>query len=294
LISHRSKLMGAAAGLLTFAGIAGLLLFAARADARASIAHSSPARNYIFDRSVTEQVPERVTITFTEPVAASGYSIRVRDDNNLSITTGSTRIAADDPHTMLIDLRPGYSAADTRDTAAYHVQWTVRSTADNATSAGSFKFCYGEHGFTLCDGGHVHPPGTPRGTAEPERDLGEIPPSETPAATLTPSPTPTATIAPTETATPPSTVEPVPTSTPSPQSTVAGVAAPPEETAAGRALGEAVPLGVVYPPNTGAPGGPSSQTSTRSAILASGAAAMLTALGTLLVRTGLRKRVPLS
>jgi methionine-rich copper-binding protein CopC len=142
------------------AAIPAIVLVPASVSARASLTASSPPRNYIFDRADPEAVPATVSITFSEILSteAGSFVIRVRDDFNLSVVSGSPQIDADDPHTVSIGLREGFSAADARETGAYNVQWSVRSAVDGASTAGSFKFCFGEPGFTLCDGGHVHPP----------------------------------------------------------------------------------------------------------------------------------------
>ena len=111
---------------------AALALFPAKADAHANLAEAYPPPN-----STLESAPDRVSITFTEPIEKALSEIRVLDRSGRRVDAGGGAALSEDALTLsiaLVGLANG----------TYTVAWRNVSAVDGHSARGAFVFSVGE------------------------------------------------------------------------------------------------------------------------------------------------------
>ena len=111
---------------------AALALFPAKADAHANLAEAYPPPN-----STLESAPDRVSITFTEPIEKALSEIRVLDRSGKRVDAGGGAALSEDALTLSAAL--GALANGT-----YTVAWRNVSAVDGHSARGAFVFSVGE------------------------------------------------------------------------------------------------------------------------------------------------------
>jgi copper transport protein len=101
------------------------------ASAHAKLIRANPAPN-----AVLGQAPTQVQLWFDEPLEIAFSKVQVLDGQRQNVETGEFQLAADDPKSLIVALKP------TGD-GSYTVLWQVLSAADGHITRGVFAFGVG-------------------------------------------------------------------------------------------------------------------------------------------------------
>jgi len=116
--------------LLAAAAVA-VLSLGAPASGHALLRFADPA-----DGANLDEPPERITLTFTEPLEPTLSQILVEDEEGRPVGQGEAELAVDEPMVLSIPLQD-------LDEGVYTVTWQVVSTVDGHPTAGIFAFGVG-------------------------------------------------------------------------------------------------------------------------------------------------------
>lgn len=108
-----------------------LLGFGRIVYAHADFVRSDPPAN-----SVLQTAPERIQLWFSEPLEPGFSEVQVLDASRNRVDRGDSRIAADDPQSMIISLLP-------LEPGTYTVAWKALSAVDGHITRGTFTLSIG-------------------------------------------------------------------------------------------------------------------------------------------------------
>ncbi|MBV9356836.1 MAG: CopD family protein [Chloroflexi bacterium] len=128
--SGRSALWWGVASSLVLLLVA--LAIPAVASAHAELDHADPPVG-----ARLQQPPTRLSLSFTEAVDPSFSQIQVLDDQSQQVDNGDSRVASDDPRTMLVTLPGGLPDG------IYTVSWRTLSAVDGHTVNGAYPLLVG-------------------------------------------------------------------------------------------------------------------------------------------------------
>ena len=138
---ERRRAPGAAGTRLPFARRAAAVLLLAWALALVrtapAAAHSETVESKPAPGDAVLPAPTTVTVRYTDPLGPES-TISVVDDTFAEVTEGPTRVDADDPHAMSVDLLHDLPLG------AYTVAWTAHDAADGHKTSGSYTFSVGD------------------------------------------------------------------------------------------------------------------------------------------------------
>ena len=107
---------------------ASFLVGTSPAYAQVVLVESSPAPD-----AVLPAPPERITLTFSDPLSDQGSSIHVTDDAGDPVDKGDAHVLTDDRHTLLVDLPVLIEGT-------YTVTYTAAGLGGSTVTMGSYQF----------------------------------------------------------------------------------------------------------------------------------------------------------